>query len=381
MDDRQLKISPAQVAYRTVLLAAGLLLFGLLFRQLVTLLLAMLVTIIIAIPLAAGARRLERYRIPRPAGALLTLLLGVGALALVVYLLIPPFVDQTNQFVDDVPSIVKDLERVYADVTGQNAGEVGDKVQSFVERYTNQPDRLIGPLTSIGLNVAGILGALVLILITAYYMAIRPDPLLEGLVRLAPPPRREHLRFVLGRIRQSWIGWMEGVAIDMGVTFVMLYVALTIVGLDFAIFFAVLSALLVVVPYFGSIAGAIPPVLFALTDSPGKAIVVLAAYVLVQQLESNVTIPIIMAQRVRLHPAVIAIGVVVVGQLFGFVGLFVAVPILSLIIIGVEEFWVKPIEEGYAEQRRSDIELPEPLGQVLGPDPQKGEAPPLTPAS
>ena len=73
-----------------------------------------------------------------------------------------------------------------------------------------------------------------------------------------------------------------------------------------------------------------PPTLFALTDSPGKALVVLGAYVLVQQIESNVTIPVVMAQRVRLHPAVIAIGVVVVGQLFGFVGLFVAVPILSL---------------------------------------------------
>jgi predicted PurR-regulated permease PerM len=381
MDDRELKITPAQVAYRTVLLAAGLLLFGLLFRQLVTLLLAMLVTIIVAIPLAAAARRLERYRIPRPAGALIALLAGIGTIALIVYLLIPPFVDQTNEFVDDVPAIVKDLERVYADVTGQNAGEVGDKVQSFAERYTNEPAKLIGPLTSIGLNVAGILGALVLILITAYYMAIRPDPLVNGLVRLAPPPRREHMHFVLGRIRQSWIGWMEGVVIDMFVTFVMLYVALTIVGLDFAIFFATLSALLVVVPYFGAIAGAIPPVLFALTDSPGKAIVVLAAYLLVQQLESNVTIPIIMAQRVRLHPAVIAIGVVVVGQLFGFVGLFVAVPILSLIIIVVEEFWVKPIEEGYAEQRRSELELPEPVEQQIGPDPQKGEAPPLRPAS
>ena len=381
MDDRELKISPAQLAYRTVLLAAGLLLFGLLFRQLVTLLLAILVTIVIAIPLAAAAERLERYRIPRAVGALIALLAGVGTLALVIYLLIPPFVDQTNQFVDDVPSIVKDLEKVYADVTGQSAGDVGDKVQTFVERYTNQPDKLIGPLTSIGLNVAGILGALVLILITSYYMAIRPDPLVNGLIRLAPPPRREHLRFVLGRIRQSWIGWMEGVAIDMLVTFVMLYVALTIVGLDFAIFFAVLSALLVVVPYFGSIAGAIPPVLFALTDSPGKAILVLGAYLLVQQLESNVTIPIIMAQRVRLHPAVIAIGVVVVGQLFGFIGLFVAVPILSLIIIAVEEFWVKPVEEGYAEVRRSELELPGPVEQQVGPSPEKGEAPPLRPAS
>jgi predicted PurR-regulated permease PerM len=379
--DNELKISPAQVAYRTVLLAAGLLLFGLLFRQLVTLLLAMLVTVIVAIPLAAAAKRLERYKIPRPVGALLTLLAGIGTLVLIIYLLIPPFVDQTNQFVDDVPAIVKDLERVYADVTGQSTGEVGDKVQHFFERYTDEPDRLIGPLTSIGLNVAGVLGALVLILITAYYMAIRPDPLVNGLVRLAPPPRREHVRFVLGRIRQSWIGWMEGVAIDMVVTGVMLYVALTIVGLDFAIFFAVLSSLLVVVPYFGAIAGAIPPVLFALTDSPGKAILVLVAYILVQQLESNVTIPIIMAQRVRLHPAVIAIGVVVVGQLFGFVGLFVAVPILSMIIIAVEEFWVKPIEEGYAEDRRTEIELPEPVERQLGPDPEKGEAPPLRPAS
>jgi predicted PurR-regulated permease PerM len=381
MDDRELKISPAQVAYRTVLLAAGLLLIGLVFRQLVTLLLAILVTIIIAIPLAAAAQKLERYRIPRPAGALIALLGGIGALALIIYLLIPPFVDQTNEFVEDVPAIVKDLERVYADVTGQSAGEVGDKVQNFVERYTEEPDRFIGPLTSIGLNVAGILGALVLILITSYYMAIRPEPLVNGLVRLAPPPRREHLRFVLGRIRQSWIGWMEGVVIDMFVTFVMLYVALTIVGLDFAIFFAVLSALLVVVPYFGAIAGAVPPVLFALTDSPGKAILVLAAYLLVQQLESNVTIPIIMAQRVRLHPAVIAIGVLVVGQLFGFIGLFVAVPILSLIIIAVEEFWVKPIEEGHAEVRRSELELPGPLEQQLGADPDKGEAPPLRPAS
>src|SRR4051795_9168251 len=156
MDDRELKISPAQIAYRTVLLAAGLLLFGLLFRQLVTLLLAMLVTIVIATPLDAAAKRLARLRHPPPGGALLGLPGGIGALALIIYLLIPPFVDQTNQFVDDVPTMVKDLERVYADVTGQNAGEVGDKVQHFFERYTNQPDRLIGPLTSIGLNVAGI---------------------------------------------------------------------------------------------------------------------------------------------------------------------------------------------------------------------------------
>jgi predicted PurR-regulated permease PerM len=334
----------SQVAYRAVLLAAALLVLGLIFHELVTLLLAVLITVIIAIPLAAAADRLERRGVPRHLGALLALLGGMLVVAVVVALLIPPFSDQTNEFVDDVPGIVEELEDRWIDVTGTEPSELGDRVQRFVRRYTEDPTRLIGPLTSIGLNVAGVIGALLLILITSYYMAVNPQPLLDGLVRLVSPSRRPQARVIMSRLREAWIGWMVGVAVDMLVTGVLLYVALTIVGLDFAVFFAVLSALLVVIPYFGAIAGAIPPILFALTDSPTKALVVLGVYLLVQQLESNVIIPLVMAQTVKLHPALIAIGVVVVGQLFGFVGLFVAVPILSLLQIAVDELWVKPLE-------------------------------------
>ena len=360
----------SHVAYRAVLLAAGLLVLGLLFRQLATLTLAVLMTVIIAIPLDAGATRLERRGIPRPLGALACLLGGVAVVAATVALLIPSFVDETNQLVDDVPSIADDLRGNIRDLTGAKPGEVGDRVQDFAQRYTDHPEKLIGPLTSIGVSVAGVFAALLVMLITAYYMAIRPGPLIEGLVRLVPPDRRDHMRYVLGRLRSAWIGWMAGVAVDMVVTGVLLYLGLTIIGLDFAVFFAVLSALLVVVPYFGAIAGAIPPTLFALTDSPGKAALALAVYMLVQQIESNVTIPLVMAQAVRMHPAVIAIGVIVVGKLFGFVGLFVAVPILSLIVTGVEEFWVKPIEEAHRARAQPDIELPE-----APPEPVELESP------
>ena len=70
----------------------------------------------------------------------------------------------------------------------------------------------------------------------------------------------------------------------------------------------------------------------------------IAIYIGVQQIEGNLTIPLVMSRAVKLHPAVIAVGVVVVGQLFGFVGLIVAVPILSLIVVLLEELWVKPME-------------------------------------
>jgi predicted PurR-regulated permease PerM len=336
----------AQVAYRAVLLAAGLLVLGLLFRQLLTLVLAVLITVIIAIPLAAAADSFERRGLPRALGAITALLGGLLVLAGAIALLVEPFIDETNQFVDDLPGIVNDLRDKVQDWTGAEPGEIADRVQEFAERYTDDPSILIGPITSIGLNVAGVLGALVLMAITAVYMAARPEPLLNGLISLVPPASRPKAEHIIQRLRSSWVGWMQGVAIDMVISSVLLYLGLTIVGLDFAVFFATLSALFVVVPYFGAIAGAIPPTLFALTDSPGKALLVLGIYILAQQIEGNLTIPLVMSKTVRLHPAVIAIGVVVVGQLFGFIGLLAAVPILSLIVILVEELWVKPMEEG-----------------------------------
>jgi predicted PurR-regulated permease PerM len=347
-----------QVVYRAILLAAGVLVLGLLFRQLVTLMLALLMTIIVAIPLSACATRLERRGLPRAVGALAGLLVGLAVLGGLLALIIPPFIDDTKKFIDDVPNIVDSLGGGIHDVTGADPKEVGDHAHDFLNRYVDKPERLIGPITAIGINVAGVLAALVLILITAFYMAVRPQPLIEGALRLFPPERREGAYGVMLRLRASWIGWMQGVLLHMLIAGVALYVALRLIGLDFAIVFAVLSGLFVVVPYFGTIVGAVPPILFALTDSPGKALLVLGAYVLIHQLEGNVIIPLVMARTVKLHPAVIAVGVVVVGQLFGFVGLIVAVPIISLIVILVEELWVKPLETAHAQRASERIELP-----------------------
>ena len=346
------------VAYRAVLLAAGLLVFGLLFQQLITLLVAILVTVIISIPLGLVADRLEP-RVPRAIGAFAALLAGIAALAAVLALIIPPFIDQAEEFVDEVPATVEDLEALVGDVIGANPTEVGNSVQDFLESYVEDPETLIDPLTAIGLSVVGVLGALIFMLLTAYFIAVRPQPLVDGILALFPPARRDGVLGLMRRLRDAWIGWLQGVAVDMLVTGVLLFVGLTLIGLDFAIFFAVFSALLVVIPYFGAILGAVPVVLFALAESPGTALAALIVYLVVQQIESNMIIPLVMAQRVKLHPALIAIGVVLVGQLFGFVGLFVAVPIISAIVILVDELWVKPLETQQGVVPASELATPE----------------------
>jgi len=73
---------------------------------------------------------------------------------------------------------------------------------------------------------------------------------------------------------------------------------------------------------------------------------VAVVYVVAHQLESNVIQPLVVARTVEMHPAVVAIGVIAVDRLFGFVGLIVAVPILATVQILVQELWVAPMEQG-----------------------------------
>lgn len=345
------------VGYRAVLLAAGLVVVGLVFRQLVSLLIAVLITVIWAIPLSAVATWLERRRLPRALGALAGLL-GLGAaLGGILWLVIPPFVTEVNRLIDAVPGIVEDLRRQLRESAGVSSAEIGQRVQSFLRRYIDRPLLLIGPLASVGAGLVGVVTALVLMVMTAYYIAVRPQPLVETALRLFPAPRRDRALFVMQRLRTAWIGWLRGVAMDMLISGVLLYLGLRLIGLEFAVVFAVITALLVVVPYFGAIVGAIPPVLLGLTDSPGRALLVLAVYVLVQQIEGNVIIPLVMARTVKLHPAAIAIGIVVVGGLFGFIGLFVAVPIISAFAILTEELWMRRMDsddrpDGLEPERR-----------------------------
>jgi predicted PurR-regulated permease PerM len=332
------------VAYRAVLLAAGLLLLGVLLPELVTLVLAVLMTVIVAIPLASFATRLEQRGVPRPVGALLGLLLGLAVAGGLIALIVPPLVTETRHFVDRLPTLVEDLRGEIHQATGASQDEIGRRVQRYAERYTDHPEKLLGTLTAAGLTAVTTVAGLVLMLITAYFMAARPQPLVAGAVRLFPPRHRSEAIRVMERLRSAWIGWIHGTLIKMLVVGVLVYFGLRLAGLEFAILFAVLTAVLVVIPYFGGAIATVPAVLLALTHSPGKALLVLGIYLLVLQVEGNLIMPLVMARTVKLHPALIAIGVVVVGELFGFLGLFLAIPLLSLVVIMTEELWVKPLE-------------------------------------
>jgi predicted PurR-regulated permease PerM len=337
------RITPS-VLYKTVGLAFLLVVLGLIFDKLATLVVGVMIVAIIALPLSALADLLQRAHVPRVFGAVLALLIGLAAIGGLIALIVPVFSHEINHFANTVPATVDSLLRKVGHLTGNSPGKIGQQVQKFIHGYTQHPSKLLGPLTSVGSSVVTAITAIIVVLLTALYTAIHPEPLVSGAIRLAPPQRRNTARIILTRLRIAYLGWLKGLIFGMIVLGGLTYLGLILAGIPFAAFFAIFTAVAMIIPYFGSLASSIPPILFALTISPGKAIVVAAIYILAHQAESNVIQPLIVARTVELHPAVVAVGVIAVDTLFGFVGLIISVPIIVTVKILIEELWVRPIE-------------------------------------
>jgi predicted PurR-regulated permease PerM len=181
------RVTPSGI-YKAVLLAFGLVIAAMIFRALSSLVLGVLIVVIIATPLSAFADYLERRHCPRAIGATLGLLLGLGAIAGLVDLIVPVFTREVNDFGDSLPTIGDSLERRLGRLTGSSPAHVTAQIQHFVTNYTHGPRKLLGPVASIGVSVAAGIAAIVVVLLTSLYTAIHPDPLVGGLIRLFPIP-------------------------------------------------------------------------------------------------------------------------------------------------------------------------------------------------
>jgi predicted PurR-regulated permease PerM len=354
-----------QDLYRVVIFAVALVGAAVLLPELLSIILAVVVAILLAIPLSTSADWLKRrFGIPRIVGVLGTLAAMIIAVALLLALILPPLVDQVAKAIDQLPSAINDAQNSLRDIGIKTKG-AGGTIQEFVRKFENDPGKLLGPVTDVGVSIVGTVLLFLIVIVNAIFMATNPGPLINGFVALFPSKDHDKVRRTLRRIRTSWLAWIGGVVADGLVLGFLLWLGMTIVGLQFALAFAVLSALLTVIPNYGSIISAIPPILFALQDSTGKALLVLLVYVVVNQFEGNVLYPLIMSRAVNIHPAVLAIGVIVVAALFGVIGLFVSVPILSLAVILVDELRIKPLQA--REREEAETQRAELTGEIEPP--------------
>jgi predicted PurR-regulated permease PerM len=239
-----------------------------------------------------------------------------------------------------------------------------DGLSQFGPKIAQSANAVLGGLVEGGRAVfTGILGILtvaVLFPIYLFYSLVNLARVYDVVVRHLPEGQRARIVDILGKIHATISAFFRGRLITMLVKGVMLLALFAAFGVPLSYVCAAFGALASLVPVVGGIAAGIPPVVLALPNSSGAAIAGLVAGILViEGIEGYLLIPALIGKRVGLHPLTVLVCTLVAGDLLGFFGMIVAVPLTAVLKILAAEFVLPEV------RRRAG--LPPTTGGDAGP--------------
>jgi predicted PurR-regulated permease PerM len=287
---------------------------------------------------------LQRRRVPRIIGVILVMLALIAVTTTIVVFAIPPLSRQLQELVHSTPNMwqgirarLESLTRNYPEVrealprTDEMAGKVG-AAAATVGNFLLQ--------STLGF-VGGVASALLAVLLLVFVLA-SPRPLITAYLALAPDRYRDRARSTLQRMMQQMIAWARGVAINGVITGVSIGTLLWLIGVQPALIFGVFAFLGEFLPTIGAFLVSIPILLVALSVGITKFWLALGVIVLVYQVELNVLVPGVLGKEMQLHPVNILFFTLATAELFGLLGVFLAVPAAALVQIVMDEFYLGP---------------------------------------
>ena len=376
---------------RTTALASGYLLTLLLLWVSRDIVLTAFIGVLFGLAVGAGADRLVRLRVPRGVAAALVvfgfigLLYGVGAWiaptlraqGALLRTRVPESVDRIESWLNARPGLagmvlgggpvtsartaghdsatLAEAKRGAAQAIAPADTSRAASVPTLRQRVSQElsgVSRYLFPFLSSTVTVAA---GLFLIIVLSIYVGADPELYHTGLLHLMPGTSRERAAIVLTRIAVVLRKWLVTQLIAMVVIGTAATIALLVLHVKAALALGVIAGLLEFVPTIGPILSAIPAIAMGFLDSPEKALYVGLAYLLIQQLEGHLLIPMLMKEGMDLPPALTIITQGVMALLFGFLGLLVAVPLLAAIIALVKALYVEPGLAAYEASSVADL--------------------------
>jgi predicted PurR-regulated permease PerM len=196
-------------------------------------------------------------------------------------------------------------------------------------------------VTTFSVALLGGLADFLLVVIAGIYIAADPSIYRKGLVKLFPRSEHERVEGAADAAGYALRMWLLGQLVAMALVFVMTSLALWLIGVPSPIALGLIAGLAEFVPLIGPFVGALPAVLIAFSTDQTMLLWTVAAFVIIQQIESNIIMPIVERRVVALPPALALFAVIVFGVLFGPLGLLFAVPLAVVVFVLVKKLYVK----------------------------------------
>ncbi len=338
-----------------------------------------IVSVVVALMLNPLVRMLRRARVPRGLAVLLVYLSFVALIGGGIFLVITPIQSQVKDIQQNLPSYTDDAQRQvlsvqrFFDDHGINVN-VQAKIDSAIQAIRKQAGTATDNIATYSLDVLSALITFIIILVCSIYMLLDAPRIARFAQRIAGPGAGQYLRNT-ERTLVEYVKAQLLVSLIIGVSagVVLWFYGITGVfaqGATYAVAFAAWVFLMEFVPYVGPVLGAVPPVIIALFTSPVTALWVIVAFVAIHQFEGHIVVPKIMGGAVGVHPLVVIFGLLVGEQLYGLVGILLAIPV---VVILKETVVYASDRFGLARWRREQ--------GAAAPQDSGSPAPPASPAS
>ncbi|HEY9763442.1 MAG TPA: AI-2E family transporter, partial [Trichocoleus sp.] len=291
-------------------------------------------------------RFLRRSRIGRGPAIALTMLMLFVVLFSLFAIILPRLGGQLQLIANALPQVVDRLEFIYDNWQTRIPGNLladNQGLDNLLQELQALGTRLIGNLFGFVSSSVGILLNFLLFLAATIMLLVTPMQYRRIFTLAFPAFYRPRVNEILNECEASLVGWIRGTLLAMAVIGTVSYIGLLILGVPLPLVNALLAGLLEFVPNIGPVLSVIPPTLLAFLEAPWKAVAVIVLYLLIQQFESLVLVPIVMKHEVSVLPLFTLLAVVVFSIFFGFLGLFLAIPLLIVVQIWLREVLVKDV--------------------------------------
>lgn len=282
----------------------------------------------------------SRVRVPRRA-ALTVVAAAVILLPLCAgWLIGPRIAEQVVELRTQIPAAMESLRSV---LSGSDWGRsLLEGYPDIVDAYQADPATL-ARLGGFFTTTVGAIASVLVVLFIGIYVAATPQMYVRGFVRLFPKTRRDRIREVIAETGTTLRRWIAGRIASMFVVGILTLVGLLVAGIPLALSLAVIAGLLAFVPYVGPVLAAIPAILVAVVGDPVKGLWVVVIYTAVQIVENYVITPLIQQRAVSIGPAFLISIQILMGILYGGLGVLLATPLAVVGIVAIQKLYVEDI--------------------------------------
>ncbi len=301
-------------------------------------LLMVFIALILASAIDPSVDWLQKHKVPRILGIFFIFVVTFASMFFSFYLVVGPITTEIGNLSADFPMYWQKIS------SGWNELDAFSKHYGLEQGIQEALLSLQSGLTSAATNIfGGVLSfigsmvSLVVILVMTFYLALYDQAMKKKIRLILPDGSQPYFMHLINRMQDKIGLWLRGQLFLSLLIFLFSLAGLMFLGVKYAWVLALLAGITEFIPYLGPLIGAIPAIFIAFTQSPTLGLYVVFLYIIIQQSENHLIVPLVMKKAVGLNPVVVIVAMMIGAQIAGIAGMLVAVPVTTAISVAFSD--------------------------------------------